>query len=62
MTIYMLRDNKTGLYFKRGSSRWQPRLGYQQDASVWTNLRGPRAAMRILKDSTLVILEAKEVG
>ena len=61
MRLYMLRDNRTGLYFKRGGTAWKARWVVQKEGSVWTSMNGPNAAKRYAKDHTVVVLEAKEV-
>ena len=61
MTIYMLRNNETGLYLKRSGSNWNPEWVVQKKASVWTSRNGPNACKGWAKDTTVVVLEAKEV-
>ena len=43
MTVYMLKNNKTGLYYRRGPS-WTTRWVKQEKASIWTFKVGPAQA------------------
>ena len=61
MKVYMLKDAKTGLYFKRGAGTWRTRWVVQRYAEVWTSKNGPNAAKRYAKEPVIVVLEAKEV-
>ena len=60
MKVYMLKDAKTGLYFKRGAGS-RRRGVVQRYAEVWTSKNGPNAAKRYAKEPVIVVLEAKEV-
>jgi hypothetical protein len=43
MTVYMLRNNERGLYYRRGPQYGQ-RWVKQEKASIWTSKVGPAAA------------------
>lgn len=49
MTFYMLRDKKTGLYYKRIHGRSSPCWVAQKEASVWTTPAGPSACLGVVK-------------
>ncbi len=45
MTVYMLRDNGTGLYYRRTKGNYSPSVWVEQSkASVWTMKIGPATA------------------
>ncbi len=68
MHFYMLR-NKAGDYFKR--SNYGPHWVSRDQATVWTNLNGPRGAKGLVTrknmyrkdkiETEIVIFEGKEV-
>jgi hypothetical protein len=42
MTVYMLRDKETGLYYRRTKGSYSPMLWVEQKkASIWTTKNGP---------------------
>jgi len=45
MILYMVRDKKTGLYYKRGSGWKNDNWVAQKEASIWTTPGGPRGAL-----------------
>jgi hypothetical protein len=49
MIFYMVRDNLTGLFYKR-SYGCGPEWVTQQKASVWTQRQGPGAAIKVILD------------
>ena len=45
MTVYMLRDNNTGLFYRRTKGNYTPSVWVEQEkASVWTMKNGPAQA------------------
>ena len=44
MTFYMIRDRLTGTWYKRGPAYAKTWVG-QENASVWTEMSGPRACL-----------------
>jgi len=63
MTVYMLRDNKTGLYYRRDHGSWA-RWVEQEKASVWTLKIGPASAISRLRDKQhceIIPFELKEI-
>jgi hypothetical protein len=59
----MLRDDKTGLFYRRGQHNWSKNRWVEQErASVWTNKQGPAAARQYHKNPTTVVhFELKEI-
>ncbi len=64
MTVYMLRDNRTGLYYRRkhrACRRWVE----QKKASIWTLKIGPASAMSMTdsdkKYCEIIPFELKEI-
>lgn len=63
MTVYMLKDIRTGLYYRRRHGSWNQRHGSwgrrkrglwgrwieQKKASIWTSKIGPAASMRNMR-------------
>jgi hypothetical protein len=45
MNVYMLRDKKTGLWYKRHHGRSGAYWVAQQEASIWTTPAGPTACL-----------------
>jgi len=64
MTVYMLRNNETGLYYRRKHGSWD-RWVEQKKASIWTSKIGPAAAMsnmrRDKQHCEVVPFELKEI-
>jgi hypothetical protein len=50
MTVYMLRDNKTGLWYRRtkGSGGWT-RWVDQKKASIWVAKNGPAQVISMMR-------------
>jgi len=50
MTAYMLRDNDTGLYYRRTQGQYSPHIWVDQgQASIWSVKIGPAQAMSVRK-------------
>lgn len=65
MTVYMLRDNRTGRYYCRKHESWN-RWVEQKKASIWTSRGGPAAAMANMRRDKqyceVIPFELKEIS
>jgi len=51
MTVYMLRNNVTGLYYRRTKGSYSPSVWVPQEkASIWTVKIGPASSKSRLED------------
>ena len=54
MIVYMLRDNDTGLFYRRNKD-YAVRWVEQKNASVWTSKAGPISAWKGDRENTEIV-------